>query len=297
MAQQELEATKKEANRLAAEIASNQMQLTRLQDDLDTRRQEIQGLERQREDLEQSLRDRQQRTLIIRTEPVVFSTGQEIARRVIYKPERADEVQKEIEKLLDAADARARSRGAQPLKADGETPGAEKGEQLSKRAILLFPVGAISSSGTQQQAEEEAMIQSVLAKRIAAEGGSVVLRVLTAANSVEGEPVQVNLEVSPNLLIYKRGDLIASRRVDGRLPEDKVLESLIDLLQTEVRSSAVTAGLLPPPSGSVGEINWGQLLDAVHEIRKRQRPVEVRVVALTDAFSADLLLVRFMLPA
>jgi uncharacterized protein (DUF3084 family) len=259
------------------EDLENQIDLKRGQlDDLNI---SLKGTQDALNDVQRELSQATERNVTFQTTSVLFSTGQEIARRVVYQPGDEGEVGKELDKLLKSANDAVRSQGA---------PG-----------LSLLPGGWISSTGEKSEQLEE-KIRTVLSQRIASDRKDVLIRALieanyTEANADSGDRVQVMLVVSPNRLEFQRGEVIASRKIDARLSEAKVLESLLDLLQNQVRGRALAAGLIPPPSGVVGEINWEMILQTVRQIRLHRRPMEVRVVALADAWTADPLLIRFEL--
>jgi uncharacterized protein (DUF3084 family) len=267
LAQSDLKDAQQELNDQKAVIEENKTQLASLNDQLKST-QDLLNDEIKR------LTDIQSRLVSIRAESVIFYTGQEIARRVIYQPDDETEVSGELDKLLKSADDAVQAQGG--------------------KGATLLPAGAISATGTQAFTDqEEKLIMKVLVRKIVSDGKDVLVRALVSANAVAGDAVQMILDVSPNTLAFRRGDVIASREIDGRLSQAKILEAMLDLLRNQVRGKALAVGLNPPPSGTIGEINWDMMLDTVRRIQKSRKTCEVQVVAQSDAWTADPLLVRF----
>lgn len=275
---------------LKGRLNENQAELSRTESDLIAGRKE---LARVREDLEAVRAN----SLVIRSTPVMFATGQEIARRVIYQPSDPAQVEKELDKLMNAAETEARRQGARPT-----MPG--------EKVVRLVPLGVLDLSGLSSNDRGEETLRKLYAQSIVANGGDVVVRVIAGANAVENDPVHAYLEVAPNLKVFSLGErLLSDVPVDGRLSEAKVLEQIISVLQTQVRQKALDAGLLPPPSGAVGEINWEQVLQAVRDLqddaRRRSQTGRAKagndaysasmlnIYAVTDVYTADPLIVRF----
>ena len=243
-------------------LVSTRAELDRVQSDLD-QATELFDLVRERMD-------------VVRKEPIIFQAQEELARRVVYKPESAESVMRDLAHLLAVADATATARGAAPL-AEGRT-------------VRLV---TISSPEGNQVLTEEDQVQ-LLASHLAQAHEDVVLRVVAAINTVRGEPVSGRLQVVPNRRVFKRGDLIAEMRIPPRATQTQVIEAVLRLLQVHVRATALEKGMLPPPSGTLGEAGWDQVLAAVRKATGRRVQSDVQVLAAADAWTADPLMVRIV---
>ncbi|MBW3621902.1 MAG: DUF3084 domain-containing protein [Armatimonadetes bacterium] len=265
------ESRKLEALSDSLKRVSNELELT--QTDLDERRRELSAVST----------GYVMNNIVFRNKPLLYSSDQEIARRVIYNTQDQQEVNLQIVKLLEAADEEARAMGAAP-----EKPG--------HRAVQLIPFKYMDESNKDRTLEESEQILK-LSQEFVKNNKDVVIRVVATANIFEGEAVKATLKVSPNSLVFKRGDVIAKDYIDGRMREAEILKSLIEILQTRVRYEAIRKGMIPSPAGTLGDLNWDHMLEAVNEIRTTQKMTEVQIISFTDAWTADPLTVRFILPS
>lgn len=216
---------------------------------------------------------------IFRTQPLAFAEGEEIARRVLYKVDTPDKVETDLDRLMEQADAAARKRGA---------TSADNG-----RAALL----ATCRLGGEEldEAHQIDLLSYTVAKDLRQ---PVVARLVAAVNCVRGEPVQADIEILPNRLVFRRGETLMTEVLDCRASDSrdrqvKALGQVLHLLQVGVHDEALRRGLLPPPEGDVGEATWRQVLDVVRKVDRAQAPTPVSVVAAADTWTADPLLVRF----
>ena len=278
----------KRAGELETQVAAKTEDLRRVSSDLERTSQELnrtrgeldrakEALDQVRKELEESQAFERWVTrgaTIIRQAPIIFRANEELARRVVYKPDSAEKVRDDFARLLAVADVVAAQRGAAPAVAGGRTV---------KTVSITVP-------GYQSDLSEEQQVE-LLAKNIAQEGRDVVLRVVAAANTVQGEPVQATLDVRPNVRVFRRGEVIAETIVPPRTPEPRVLEAVLDLLQVKTRAAALEKGMLPTPSGTLGEASWDQILQAVRRATMRRSPCRVQVLAAADVWTADPLLI------
>lgn len=283
-----------EASRAKKQVAALQKQVTeetrKLEDLSDSLRRITKELDRTQQDLDARRKEITavstgyvMNNIVFRNKPVLYTTDQEIARRVIYNTKDQQEVNLQIVKLLEAADEQAREMGAEPLNA-------------GHRAVELIPFSYVDENNeTRTWAESEQILK--LSQEFVKNNKDIVIRVVATANIFEGEPVKATLKVTPNTLVFKRGDVITKDFIDGRMKESEILKSLIEILQTRVRHQAIRQGMIPSPTGTMGDINWDHMLEAVHNIRSTQKMTEIQIVSFTDAWTADPLTVRFILPS
>jgi len=124
---------------------------------------------------------------------------------------------------------------------------------------------------------------------------SVVVQILAARNTLEGE--QVNVEFArpqPNRRIFRANDEITHRIVDGTLSDADIYTELLSMLQ-DVRAEARSRGLIPTlPGGKFGEIPHTELFPVLHQVQAARGPVRVRVLAARETWTADPLQIRFV---
>jgi len=108
-------------------------------------------------------------------------------------------------------------------------------------------------------------LQRVIAE-IESGGRDMVLRISAAGNLVRGEPVRSRLEIYPNNLVFKKGEVILSREYELSGEENQPELILRDFL-TEINQIAVEKGSLADPlTGSVGSMDGTQLYEIIDSL-------------------------------
>lgn len=108
---------------------------------------------------------------------------------------------------------------------------------------------------------------------------SAIVRVVSVANTLEGEPVPVDFELFINRPVFAAGEVIDSIVLDGRESEARLFSQLYSFLRINVNQKARARGLLESPEGALGEISVEEAFAAVREVRSLGAPVEIEAVA------------------
>ncbi len=214
------------------------------------------------------------------TGDVVLAQGQELARRVIDSSLPADKIKAQLIQLLDTAAKEAEISGA-------KAPSGEKAVRL---------VYEDKSTGMIIDDEKlciDAATNAIVEQRRERPGKSVLVRVVVASNTVQGSRAVAVINLFWNNLAFSKGELIASRIVDGTQSEGRTLLAVMDLLRQDVRMSAESHGIVPiagrDPDRAAQPINEEQLdrvMALVNTIRAQNRKVEVKVIARSDIYQA-----------
>lgn len=122
-------------------------------------------------------------------------------------------------------------------------------------------------------------------KFLAEREGLWVVRAVSSGNTLVGEPVVAYLELIPNELIYKKGEVIARRSIDGKRA-DQIDEEILALLR-EVNVAAVERGMITNEDGLVGEVPVDAFLATLVAVRQAGRPVTVAARAGQDTYTAQ----------
>lgn len=166
-----------------------------------------------------------------------------------------EEVRRELYDFLRRADRAAVSRGA----ALPEKPGS--GLQLPAQRVFDDAVTLL-----------------------AGQEGEWVVRAVSQANSLVGEPVVVYLEVIPRRLAFRENELIASARVDPEQAEPD--EALLELLE-RANGVAVQRGMLTDANGTVGQADGQEFARAMAAVRAARGPVRVEARAALDTWTTE----------
>lgn len=130
-----------------------------------------------------------------------------------------------------------------------------------------------------QLSVDEILDQVATALRSDASVTSAIVRVVSVANTLQGEPVPVDFELFINRTIFDAGEVIDSIVLDGRDSEAELFARLYSFLRVNINQKARARGVLESPEGSLGEISVERAFTVIQEVHKAQRPVQVDVVA------------------
>lgn len=190
----------------------------------------------------------------MRSGEFVYLKGEIVAATVIRGAAR-ERVQRDLGALLDSAASAAQRRGA----------GSGEDEQ-----------------GPVQVAGENRLAQAV--ERIMAQPGSWVARAVALQNTVRGEPLVIDLELIPETVIYRAGEVIGERVLQGGRPHPEAqILSLID----EVNQDAVAKGMVTGDGEDAGHFKGEEFVDALITLRRIQGPARLAAVAVKETRNTD----------
>ncbi len=117
--------------------------------------------------------------------------------------------------------------------------------------------------------------------------GQVVVRIVSYANALVGNPVPVYFQLFKNQQIFAKGEVIAQVKVSSERSADQLLIDLLNLLG-EVNEKAIKLGMITTPEGTVGQtVNWTEVPQTINKIKSSQGLVVVCAVASEDTWSAQ----------
>ncbi len=207
---------------------------------------------------------------------LILRANAELARRTLDAHQRADAIRHELSILLSDASMVAEMRGA----TSGE----------NGRAVRIIAKRVVTSIGV-ENADEEASLEALVENLVGSDAPTVVV-VNAVNNSVQGEQVVIELHARTISRIFDRGAVVASRRIDTRQPVDRLVASILDFLQKDVRDSAIKKGIIPkinPDTGQeeVGIVGPAELVQLTERVRQAGGEVLLSAVAATTLTSAD----------
>jgi uncharacterized protein (DUF3084 family) len=177
-----------------------------------------------------------------------------IAAKAIAGGRGQKQIEADLLALLEEADAIALQRGA---KIAGK-----------ERAVVL--------------AHDDYFFQAV--QVLVSEQGRWVVRAVATQNTVRGEPVRVYFHLFPNERIYKKGDVIAKRSINGSASDSE--QALLALLQ-DVNRTAIGKGMITTATGDVGRVTGEQFIEALLQLRRLGNKATVAAIAAEDVYLAD----------
>lgn len=121
----------------------------------------------------------------------------------------------------------------------------------------------------------------------------MIVRIVAAGNLVRGDEIRASIELYPNRVIYRDGELIIARvyapEVLGRGTEQSVMAFL-----REVNAAAAAKGILPDPiRGTVGVIEGAEFYALVQDLAGRKGAVVISAYADGDTDAMGPLRLKF----
>lgn len=218
--------------------------------------------------LENEIKTQEDRLRQLALGDIAYLNNQEVVRDVIDGRVRPDTVRKRLAVLVQRGEEIAREAGI--------------GVDAAGNTIVLVPPNltwdAVVGLITQRESE-------------------TVVRLVASQNTLRGEVLPVYVQMFDNRLIYRKGSVLATGRVDGRAPREAIVASLFRLADEAARGARGKV-LSPPftivttPPNAVVGIDDSQ--QAVRRLQQLRRSGMVRVVTPEDIRTVGPLTVRFV---
>lgn len=122
--------------------------------------------------------------------------------------------------------------------------------------------------------------------------GKAVVRLLSALNTVRGEPVHAYFQIIPDGKVFDADQVIVKRRMNGK-ESVEVIQNELFVMLFEVNTIAIRNGMDSGEQGTVGIVSAVELQNAIEQIRTAQAPVEVSVVAVNETWRSGELKIKF----
>jgi uncharacterized protein (DUF3084 family) len=167
-------------------------------------------------------------------------------------------------------------------------------DQLLRRANQL--VAQIIQPGTIKTDQQVIRITNSqveqLSKRIA-DGKDYVVRISSGGNYVVGEPcvlagdpcIDVIASAAPNQIVFRQGEVIATTTVTSSSMGAQSLGERISLLIAAAQFRCRQAGILDD-TVRIADNRRDTIINFIEKLRQNPEPIEVRAVALEDAYTA-----------
>lgn len=284
----ELQSNRKELSEMGAKVIQGQKELDVVEAEMEQATHTLQKTSQQLSDLKKQSKELQ-------------LNKNKLEEEVLALRKQKETIEKSVETLR--SEAEKLRRGLQQLK-EGRIV-VSSGELMSQAVVTAQP-----DSSQIQSAFDELVnkAQEVLAARLGKKTGSVavvldkdsakktekkltrsgernVLRLVAKSNSIEGQPIQGEIRIYASRRIYEEGDLLAKQKIPPGLQQGEAGDILYTLLRA-INKKAVQKGVLPDPiSGNVGNLDSALFFDAVAQMLRVDKEVEVRIEAERDIYS------------
>jgi len=214
---------------------------------------------------------------VYRTQPLIFSLDDELARMPVRTRLNAAEAKVSMLALIEKAATVAKGYGANPSTNSGS------------EAVLT---GLRDRQGRLMTAEDQ--LQALI-KDLSNVGVEQVVLASSIVNSFKGEPVGLKITILPNPVIYKKDAIIAETRIDGQLTQDQIVQAISKFVQDQVGPKAVKDGMIPAigQANPLGEINQEDLFKLIADIKSRPFVSRVKFLAAQETRAGDRLKFEF----
>ncbi len=269
---------------LQAAIQKGQTELTRIQSDLEEARTELETSKQQLNEADLELANAMAATQSLgatlvdtRRQPMIFRSGEEIARYPIEPKLSGAQAASAVSSLLREARVEAANRGSQ--------------ERSGLPTAFLF--ARADSKGQRAATPDE--LESMLVTAVTGKDEPEVLVAYAWVNSFRGEPVPLRVQVFSNPEVYHANQVVAEARIDGRKETSEILRQITAFIGTQVRDRAKRDKMIPRlgTDEAFGSVPPDRLIDLVSEIRASDRTVRLQAYSPSDIRAADPLRLEF----
>jgi len=265
------------------ELAGWQRKLALAEQEVADRKQELADLQQEYAALRQEFAAYRERQGEIAEKPALFDPGDELMRVVLSSEQTQDQIEGELWEILHVAGPIAEAKGV-PIGGNG-------------RAIVL--VAPVPASAPSLAVPESAIVQYVASELRAGEAKEyvVLLRAFRRLSAEDHRQLEVRFLASPNLLKFKKGEVLVEVRIPAELPRLEIFETLWRLVAdpeaSQVRAIARAAEMLPhPKTGQYGSFTLADMFSAADEVRGLEGLVPVRIAAAQDTYTVGPLLIE-----
>lgn len=213
----------------------------------------------------------------LRSGDLILRQGDEIVRRIISPRQSMFGIRADLMSLLDEAGERAEKIGA-GKGSNGRAVNLIFRQMLNKEQVLVI--------------DNELVNVSKAAETIASSPIDVLVQVVCTANTIRGEQAPVEIMLYLNKLVYRKGDMIAHTKMDGRISEGRILLAMIKFLREDVSKAGLEKGIIPisnPDSRININVNpltqIEGLMTVVDRIQSKRSRVSVDVYAEKDIYA------------
>lgn len=218
----------------------------------------------------------------VRQGRLILHAGSELGRRIVPAHQGPIAVRRELERLLDEASALALRLGAVP----GE----------NGRAVAIVRKRVVTPAGVQNTSEKDSI--DALAENLAGRDVDTVVIAHAINNTVAGEQVLIECTLLPVRPVFRKGQVVAERVIDGRRPSEVVADAIVQFLQRDISLAAKREGIIPqvdPETGTeqVGIITTRDIVSLTDKVRRLRGRVRLEAIARDDLTSADTLRLTF----
>lgn len=111
-----------------------------------------------------------------------------------------------------------------------------------------------------------------------------VVRLAAAQNTIQNEPLLVNINLFPRRMIYREGELVTRREIEGG--SEHIESTVLELIE-EVNADALLRGMTTREDGSVSELHGEELVDVLLTLRRLSKRVIIEAIVSRDTWNTE----------
>lgn len=208
---------------------------------------------------------------------VAYETGEVVASRVVDGAESAQEVRRQLVRLLDLGSEASRARGAAPPK-----EGQRAVELMTKKVEV----------GGQDIYYQEDYLLDFTAEHIHRLGESFLVELVAVITTLRDEQVKADFRLTRNRRLFEKGEVLVREKVRAGSQTADLYQALVGMLE-KVKAVARDRGLHAGQSGGFGQISTRELFDTIETIQHGSGKPSVSIVVQKDTWTADPLEISF----
>jgi hypothetical protein len=217
-----------------------------------------------------------------RATPILFGAGQPLDVELMSGGQSIAAAHRQLDSFVARLNTKVTAAGSRPL------PGSDHA------IIVQKPVRDPKTD--QITVARSYQVLDAVASRVHESSGDVIVRAFSVFNTHPDEPVYVDFEMFRNLLVFRRGEVLAETVIDGQLSQPTLMGSLVHLLRDDVgakardknvmpRLSAGNPNLFGPTGEKVGEMTFDDLFRVIERLQQVNGPARVTAVAAEDTWT------------
>jgi uncharacterized protein (DUF3084 family) len=219
-------------------------------------------------EIQQQIAQQEAQLRALQVRDIIYLHDQEVLRTVIDGRDDTTVVRNRVQAFFDLANQSARQRGV-ASGADGA-------------AVRMYPAGLTAADVAQDIVERHQ---------------PMVVRMLATENTVRGEPLQATVIGFPHSIVFRAGETIATKKLDGRASRQQIEAGILDLA-SEVAAAAKQRGIISPafaPATSPPDVRLDPavLLQTVDRVEAGRALVDVQAVAMADTYTIGPVVLTF----
>lgn len=217
-----------------------------------------------------------------RTTPIVFMVGEELGRATIpAKISKSDATT-----LYRNLTRRARSIGS------------ERGAQSDPVAFPFSGTAGFILTDKKDHMLNEDEVESLWISTFMNFKSDQVVVMNSAMNRVSCEALILRFDFFPNPIVFRKGEIIAESKIDGRLSDSEIRRTIREFLRTFVNTKARLRKMVPVVTRdgeSYGQFTEDQFFDTFLRVKAIPRLLRLVAVAQYDTRAGDPLLINLEL--